>query len=69
MHCLPANDERETTREVMDGDRSLIFDEAENVLVAQMALLVYLTHKDIAVPDENLLRVHADRIDAFLATL
>ncbi|WP_199073431.1 MULTISPECIES: ornithine carbamoyltransferase [unclassified Erwinia] len=37
MHCLPANDQRECTREVMESGNSVIFDEAENRLTAQMA--------------------------------
>ena len=69
MHCLPANDERETTREVMDGDRSMIFDEAENRLSAQMALLVYLTHKNITEPSAEVVEKHARGIDAFLAQI
>ncbi len=66
MHCLPANDQRECTREVMDGPRSVIFDEAENRLTAQMALLVYLTHKDIKKPSEETLAYHKGRIEALL---
>ena len=69
MHCLPANDERETTREVMDGPASLIFDEAENRLTAQMALLVYFTHKDIRRPSAEVAKAHADKLDGFLAKL
>ncbi len=39
MHCLPAHREDEVTSEVMDGPRSVIWDEAENRLHAQKAIL------------------------------
>jgi len=39
MHCLPAHREDEATSEVMDGPQSVIFDEAENRLHAQKAIL------------------------------
>jgi ornithine carbamoyltransferase len=39
LHCLPAHREREVTGEVLDGPRSIVWDQAENRLHAQKAIL------------------------------
>ncbi|KHA53297.1 ornithine carbamoyltransferase [Sulfitobacter geojensis] len=45
MHCLPAHREDEATSAVMDGPNSVIFDEAENRLHAQKAVMRYCLGK------------------------
>jgi ornithine carbamoyltransferase len=42
MHCLPAYYDYEVTKEVAHGPQSVIFDEAENRMWAQMAIMVTL---------------------------
>ncbi|MDC0120447.1 ornithine carbamoyltransferase [Amylibacter sp.] len=45
MHCLPAHREEEVTSEVMDGTNSVVFDEAENRLHVQKAIMQWCLDK------------------------
>ena len=47
MHCLPAERGREVTDSVMESKNSIVFDEAENRMHAQNAVMVYLSNKKI----------------------
>ena len=46
LHCLPAYRGYEVAAEVLDGPQSRIWDEAENRLHAQKALMLWLSRKN-----------------------
>lgn len=45
MHCLPAHRGDEVTNWVMDHEQSIVFDQAENRMWAQMSLMAYLINR------------------------
>lgn len=48
MHCMPAHPEEEVTKEVLSSPRSILFDQAENRLHMQKAILKQLSQNNIS---------------------
>jgi ornithine carbamoyltransferase len=46
LHCLPAYREQEVSESVLEGERSVVFEEAENRLHAQKGLMVWLDRQN-----------------------
>lgn len=69
MHCLPASRGVEATDEVMDHPRSIIFDQSENRLHTEKALLVYLLYPRLKRPSPDLQAYYKAQIETFLASL
>jgi putrescine carbamoyltransferase len=67
MHCLPASRGVEVTDEVMDSAQSVIFDQSENRLHTEKALLTWFVYPRLRRPSVELGAFHTDRIQAFLS--
>ena len=55
MHCLPAHRGEEVTDDVIDSENSVVFDQAENRMWAQMSILTYLCNYDAWLAYKELL--------------
>jgi putrescine carbamoyltransferase len=66
MHCLPASRGVEVTDGVMDSAQSIIYDQSENRLHTEKALLVWFLLPRLAMPPPDRQRQHSQAIDAFL---
>lgn len=47
MHCLPAHRGREIAADVLDGPRSIVFQQAKNKMFVEAALLLFLPEKEL----------------------
>ena len=67
MHCLPASRGVEATDEVLDSDQSIIFDQSENRLHTEKALLVHFTYPRLRRASAESRAHHKGLIETFLA--
>jgi ornithine carbamoyltransferase len=64
LHCLPAHRGEEITSEVLEGPQSIVFDEAENRLHVQKAILVQLLGGMASPQDHKAVRTAAAKVQS-----
>ncbi|URM52744.1 ornithine carbamoyltransferase [Mycoplasma sp. SG1] len=69
MHCLPASRNVEVFDEVIDSKQSIVFEQAENRLTAQMGLLVYYLYPRIDESSKAVKIYHRGRIESFMKSI
>lgn len=66
MHCLPASRGVEVTDAVMDGPQSIIYDQSENRLHTEKALLAYFVYPRLKAASPHLAANYRTRVEEFL---
>jgi putrescine carbamoyltransferase len=69
MHCLPASRGVEVTDEVMDSDRSIIYDQSENRLHTEKGILAWLVAPRMKRPSAELRAFHQGQVENFINTI
>lgn len=67
MHYLPAQRGYEMTDAIMDHERSLLWDQAENRLYSEMAILVFLLTKYIKKPSAEVVSAEKAKIESWIS--
>lgn len=66
MHCLPASRGVEVTDAVMDGPHSIIYDQSENRLHTEKALLAYFVYPRLKTAGQNIVANYRTRVEQCL---
>ncbi len=67
MHCLPASRNVEATDAALDGEKSIIFYQAENRLHAEKGILAWVCSPEFKQPTKELADYHEGKVQSFIA--